>query len=424
LCFCDFRDTKTPKAKKNPLFNAQPLLDELNHQAKKMWTTSKWVSIDEQTLGFKGRHGLKLRILYKREGDGFQCDAVCDRGYTYSFYFRHGDAPDLPEEFKKFKLSPTARRVVWLALRLPNLWTRIYMDNLFNSRKLYSALHMANALTHGVARTTGRGIPPSVVQKEEKNEGKAEKLRGLTQAAVLSNDLQCPNLIACSVYDTKPVHFLSGAAESVHWIEKKRKVWSDIHQEMKLVGFMRLNLVNDYNNNMNSTDIADQLRGVYRPDHWMRNRKWWWAFFIWSIGVAATNSWLMYENMYECEKRKKGRGLPPKWTHCEFLVELVYDFMFPSSARFHVEQLMEMDDNSFKLRARTSRSFSAFGCASVSVSGDDDSWDLTTQSGKMEYLEEIKQSRLNKSRLESGYFACRFDGLRHASLPTPGPDHC
>jgi hypothetical protein len=40
---------------------------------------------------------------------------------------------------------------------------------------------------------------------------------------------------------------------------------------------------------MNSTDIADQLRGSYRPDRWMRQRKWWWAFFIWGIGVAGVN---------------------------------------------------------------------------------------------------------------------------------------
>jgi hypothetical protein len=41
--------------------------------------------------------------------------------------------------------------------------------------------------------------------------------------------------------------------------------------------------------NMNSTDIADQLWGVYRPDHWMRHRKRWWAYFIWAIVVADVN---------------------------------------------------------------------------------------------------------------------------------------
>ena len=55
----------------------------------------KWVAIDKQTIGFKGRSGMKRCISYKREGDGFQCNALCDKGYTFSFFFQHGDTPKL-----------------------------------------------------------------------------------------------------------------------------------------------------------------------------------------------------------------------------------------------------------------------------------------------------------------------------------------
>ena len=90
-------------------------MDELNHQARKHWVQGKWVAIDEQTIGFKGRSGMKLRISYKREGDGFQCDAICDEGYTFSFFFRHGDAPKLDKKYDRMDLSDTAKRVIWLA---------------------------------------------------------------------------------------------------------------------------------------------------------------------------------------------------------------------------------------------------------------------------------------------------------------------
>ena len=75
--------------KKDPLWKVWLLIDELNKQAKDMWIPRKWVAIDEQTIGFQGALSMKLRISYKQEGDGFQCDAICDSGYTYSFWFHH-----------------------------------------------------------------------------------------------------------------------------------------------------------------------------------------------------------------------------------------------------------------------------------------------------------------------------------------------
>ena len=47
------------------------------------------ISIDEQTIKCQGRHPDILRINYKAEGNGFQCDALCCDGYMYTFYFRN-----------------------------------------------------------------------------------------------------------------------------------------------------------------------------------------------------------------------------------------------------------------------------------------------------------------------------------------------
>ena len=102
------------------------------------------------------------------------------------------------------------------------------MDNLFNSQKLFSALYLAQALAHGVARTNGHGTPPSIIQREEKNVKLAESLQGTTKAARLHNSDACPDLFMVSVYDTKPVHILSMAADCVEWIVKKRKVWDTV----------------------------------------------------------------------------------------------------------------------------------------------------------------------------------------------------
>ena len=38
----------------------------------------------------------------------------------------------------------------------------------------------------------------------------------------------------------------------------------------------------------------DLGRNYYRFDHWLRNRKWWWSIFFWSIGVIIVNSYVLY----------------------------------------------------------------------------------------------------------------------------------
>jgi hypothetical protein len=132
LTFADYRDSPKEKQMADPLWKVERLLRHLNKRCRDMWIPGKWVAIDEQTLGFQGASGMKLQISYKREGDGFQCDAICDAGYTFSFWFRHGPPPELDAKYKGLDLAPLAKQVVYLAERLPNKWTQVYMDNLFN----------------------------------------------------------------------------------------------------------------------------------------------------------------------------------------------------------------------------------------------------------------------------------------------------
>ena len=63
---------------------------------------------------------------------------------------------------------------------------------------------------------------------------------------------------------------------------------------MVKVPYLRLNIVDEYNKNMNSVDIADQMRGVYRWDTFMRKRKWWWSILFWCLQMLQTNSYIMY----------------------------------------------------------------------------------------------------------------------------------
>ena len=135
-------------------------------------------------------------------------------------------------------------------------------------------------MLYGVTRVSGRGIPKCIIQKELTHKTEIANARGTLKVSRLVGDRYVPGLIALSLYDSKPFYMLSNACECVKWVPKKRKVWYRTLDKYVEIVFHRLNIVDDYNVNMNNVDIADQLRGSYRFDHWMRKRKWWWSMWF------------------------------------------------------------------------------------------------------------------------------------------------
>jgi hypothetical protein len=118
------------------------------------------VSIDEQMIGFQGKHKDKKRITYKAEGDGFQNDALCQDGYTYQFYFRNKLEPTY---WKKKGLSPFYR-VMALYDTSKDKYNHCVMDSLYNSATFCRAsfTHPNNVLIHHVTRKGRHGIPALV----------------------------------------------------------------------------------------------------------------------------------------------------------------------------------------------------------------------------------------------------------------------
>lgn len=285
-----------PDRKQVPLFKIQRLVRWINFISFASVNLGTHLAIDEQTMGFQGRHVDKLRINYKAEGDGFQCDAICEEGFTYAVHFRQ-EPP--PKKYIDMGLSPLHSRVMWLIDQVKDKGHRIWMDNLYLSAKLCRAsyCHEKNVLIAGVTRKNGRGLPNSVLQEEVKTKEAEISVRGTVKVAVLKGDANCPNVVAASVYDTKPVHFLSTICESIAWVVKDRQVFNVDTERMETLKFLRLNVNDDYNNDMGHTDIADQLRNNYKFDHWFRNFKWWWSIFMWGFGVLLVNAYITYKKV-------------------------------------------------------------------------------------------------------------------------------
>jgi hypothetical protein len=88
------------------------------------------------------------------------------------------------------------------------------MDNLYLSLKFCQKAFVGEnkVMVHGITRKAARGLLSIIIQ-EEKNKNSAALVRGTTKAAVLEGDPECPNIVAFSVYDQKPVNFLSTCIE-------------------------------------------------------------------------------------------------------------------------------------------------------------------------------------------------------------------
>ena len=175
------------------------------------------------------------------------------------------------------------------------------MDNLYNSVKFCRDAFTGKnkVMVHGVAaRKSGRGLPKCIIQDEVTNKNLQAEVRGTTKAAVLEGDNECPNIVAFSVFDTKPVNVLSTACTSLQWKEKTKKVFDKDAGIKILLKFLRPQVTDEYNYGMNNVDQADHLRGSYRFNCWMQKSKWWCSPWMWGVQVLLVNAYVLYKSAH------------------------------------------------------------------------------------------------------------------------------
>ena len=388
---------KLPPRDKWPNWKVRPLIKWMNFVFPLVWSIGVSFSIDEMTMRFKGKHKDKRRITYKAEGDGFQADALCDAGFTYQVFMRNDPAP---KKYTRLGLSPLHSRVMALFDSVEDIHHECWMDNLYNSaafcKKAFQ--HPKKVLVSGVTRRGMRGIPKCVQQEVVESKKGQREVRGTVKAAVLRGDDDCPSLVAASGYDAKPVHFLSMSCTSLHWRINKKSVYNVDTGESEPLEFLRLNTIHDYNQKMGGVDIADQLRGTYRLDRWVRNRKWWWSIMYWSFGVMLTNAYVVYLDVNEQKGIKKSKLL----SHHNFLKEIALAWI-------------RKDVVGKKRKAECITSTTS--TTSVSVLTGDSAFSAISAE---EYVHKKgkRLKRINDSSLDphNGYYKCRLS-LQHDHLP-------
>jgi hypothetical protein len=86
----------------------------------------------------------------------------------------------------------------------------------FAMRDIYK--HPKKLLTHGVTRKGGHGLPACVIQQEGRTRNEERTVHGTVKTAHLKGDNSITCLVASSMYDTKPVHYLSMVSIQLEYI--------------------------------------------------------------------------------------------------------------------------------------------------------------------------------------------------------------
>ena len=100
------------------------------------------------------------------------------------------------------------------------------------------------------------------------------------KSTVIDGILELSVIVAVSVYDTKPVHFLLMCCNAIKWVQKIWQVYKPKTEMVRDAHFLRLNVNDSYNHTTDLVDLSDKIQNVHRVDHWMHNYKWWLSLFI------------------------------------------------------------------------------------------------------------------------------------------------
>jgi hypothetical protein len=242
-------------------------------------------AVNEQLRRNKGRWKHALQISSKADSKGMKIYSICAGYYCFDFVFASGVVA-MPEVRKFTPVDPTAMpfstsELVILTLikqlqeqyQDQTLNLTLVCDNFFTTHKLFAELREREITAYGTAKA-GSGMPIQHIL-----------LRDCTDKST-DYGLLCNSVFGgvnhVTFVDQKAVHMMTTAHDVKHqelaWRDVRSRRNACLERARERSGRTELpypQLSYDYNNNMNSCDLASQLWSYYsvsRHSHW---RNWW-----------------------------------------------------------------------------------------------------------------------------------------------------
>lgn len=281
LRYLHLNDNSTMKIRGDPeydrLHKVRPLLNMLSENFKKVFSPSRFLSVDESMIPFKGRSMLKQYMPLKPIKRGFKVWVLCCAvtGYMCCMEIYEGKK-DKPSS----EVGLGEEVVMKLTQTFVGLGFCVYFDRFFNSLCLLTKLLSKQIFACGTLLATRKYFPK-------------ERLRDDKDLATGDFD---------SVMD--------GSVSITKWKDRGKKcvlMASNMHNPAAITSVLRTNRegrkeqvkcpksIADYNIYMGGVDRFDQLMASYTVS-W-KSRRWWLKIFYYLLDCAVVNSYIVYREV-------------------------------------------------------------------------------------------------------------------------------
>jgi len=238
---------------------------------------------------FTGRSAYTLLLRGKPTPQGYKILALGDHGYTYSSIFtsRTTSFAELNSNLYsgQVKLSPTSQAVYQLASALPSqsFSFTIYIDNYFSNIRLFHALRERQIGACGTSRPTSAEYPKAFKFGKMKPVFPLNTISGVVSGDVLVCLWQDNNLVRfmSTVHEITPEgrNFPNKQRRHPRITDNNRENIEQFFGNQVLVSRPTPKIAIDYNNKMNSVDLADQYQSYYATQLRV-SRVWMLLFFL------------------------------------------------------------------------------------------------------------------------------------------------
>ena len=291
------------------LFKVRPLLDRLANTFHEEYRPSKFVSIDEGMVKYKGRLGFKQYMPMKPVKRGIKVWVRADatNGFVSAMQVYTGKKDGGQPE------HGLGHRVVCdLVNDLKGKNYHIFCDNFFTSVRLAEDLLSNKLYLCGTTRANRTDFPKDLKAKKP-------EVKALRRGESLFR--RKGNIVASVWKDKKAVAFISTQCNARGNETVRRKQKDGTYIEVPSLPVVKL-----YNQYMGGVDHSDQMRQYYDTS---RRANKWWRYLLWfCLDVSIVNAHIL---MQIADNH-------PNFTQLQFRIEMVKMLIGDFSSRQHAVQ--------------------------------------------------------------------------------------